>query len=85
MKRLANNITHKTFNEINLEDSFFDSLREDYLGFDEWFKRKKDQDAFVQYQDGKIEGFLYLKIEENLVDDIMPPIYANKILKIGTF
>lgn len=40
MKRLANNITHKTFNEINLEDSFFDSLREDYLGFDEWFKRK---------------------------------------------
>lgn len=22
MKRLANNITHKTFNEINLEDSF---------------------------------------------------------------
>lgn len=36
-----NNINYKKFSEINLNDSFFDSLRQDYDGFDKWFKRKK--------------------------------------------
>lgn len=80
-----NNIVHKTFAEIDLQDSFFQSLREDYPGFDEWFRKKSNQDAFVQYKDGKIIGFLYLKIEEHNVDDVTPNICANKILKVGTF
>lgn len=80
-----NNITHKTFAEIDLQDPFFQSLREDYPGFDEWFKRKSNQDAFVQYVDKKLVGFLYLKVEKLCVDDVVPPIYADKILKVGTF
>lgn len=80
-----NNIVHKTFAEINLQDSFFQSLRDDYPGFDDWFKRKSNQDAFVQYENNKIIGFLYLKVEEQLVDDVEPNICANKILKVGTF
>lgn len=43
-----NNIIHKTFAEIDLQDPFFQSLKNDYLGFEDWFRRKKDQDAFVQ-------------------------------------
>ena len=27
------------FSEINLNDSFFDSLRSDYDGFNNWFKK----------------------------------------------
>lgn len=80
-----NNIVHKTFAEINLQDSFFHSLRNDYPGFDDWFKGKSKQDAFVQYDNDRIIGFLYLKVEEGLVDDVTPNIYANKILKVGTF
>lgn len=80
-----NNIEHKTFAEIDLHDSFFQSLREDYPGFDDWFKKKSNQSAFVQYENQKLVGFLYLKIEEQIVDDVMPSIVANKILKIGTF
>lgn len=80
-----NNIVHKTFAEINLQDPFFQSLRDDYPDFDEWFEAKGDQDAFVQYIDYSIVGFLYLKIEKQIVDDVMPPIYADKILKVGTF
>lgn len=45
-----NNIVHKTFAEIDLQDSFFQSLRDDYPGFDDWFRRKSHQDAFVQYE-----------------------------------
>ncbi len=80
-----NNIVCKTFAEIDLQDSFFQSLRNDYPGFDEWFQRKSGQTAFVQYDNNRITGFLYLKIEEHTVDDVTPKICANKILKIGTF
>ncbi len=82
---ILNNISHKTFAEINLQDSFFQSLRADYPGFDEWFKRKSNQDAFVQYVDEKLVGFLYLKVEKLCVEDVTPPIYADRILKVGTF
>lgn len=81
-----NNINYKKFSEINLNDSFFDSLRQDYDGFDEWFKRKKNQSALVQYDDSnRITGFLYLKIEKQIVSDTIPNITANTILKVGTF
>lgn len=81
-----NNILHQTFSEVDLNDSFFQSLREDYPGFDNWFKRKSQQEAFVQYDDNnKIIGFLYLKMEHDLVDDVTPNILAKRILKVGTF
>lgn len=44
-----NNILHKTFGEVDLKDPFFQSLREDYPDFDNWFRKKQSQDAFVQY------------------------------------
>ena len=52
-----NNIIHKTFAEIDLQDPFFQSLRNDYPGFDDWFRGKSSQDAFVQYENNKIIGF----------------------------
>ena len=36
-----NNIIHKTFAEIDLQDPFFQSLKNDYLGFEDWFRQKK--------------------------------------------
>lgn len=81
-----NNMSYKAFSEINIDDSFFDSLKGDYPCFLTWFQKKRDQNAYVQYNEaGKIEGFLYLKIERNVVDDVDPVIYADKILKVGTF
>lgn len=77
---------HKTFSEIDLNDPFFQSLKDDYPGFEDWFTRKRDQDAFVQYNNrNNIIGFLYLKVETVEVNDVTPHIYANKILKVGTF
>ena len=80
------NISKKTFAQIDLNDPFFQSLKDDYPSFEGWFEGKKGENAFVQYDDSKkIVGFLFLKIEENIVDDITPNIIAGKILKVGTF
>ena len=83
---MSANICRKTFADININDAFFQSLKDDYPGFTLWFNRKSNQDAFVQYdENGNISGFLYLKLEEKVVEDIRPVIRAGKILKVGTF
>ena len=80
------NMQHLTFREVDLKDVFFDSLKNDYPEFEEWFRNRPDKDAYVQYDDnGKIIGFLCLKMENYEVDDVTPSIIAKKILKISTF
>lgn len=76
------------FGQTNLRDSFFDSFREDYPGFDAWFNRKADETAYVcTSQHGNMLAFLYLKREgpgENY-SDISPGFRRATRLKIGTF
>ena len=81
-----NNLYRKTFGEIDLSDPFFDSLKADYDKFEDWFLRKSKEYAFVQYNEqDKLTGFLYFKVEENSVLDVIPSIIAERILKVGTF
>lgn len=35
------------FGNIHLEDTFFDSFKEDYVGYERWFNRKSDEPAYV--------------------------------------
>ncbi len=79
-------IQRKTFTDINLGDEFFDSLREDYPGFDEWFnkKAKNNESAFI-LEDGDINGFLYLKEENDEDTTITPTLLKKRRLKVGTF
>jgi predicted nucleic acid-binding protein len=81
-------VRKKYFGEINLGDTFFDSFREDYEGFNKWFNAKAGNNdfAYVCYDVDSVAAFLYLKIEtedENYVD-ITPPFSKSKRLKIGT-
>ena len=83
------NVQKVKFGQINLKDPFFDSLRTDYQGFDKWFTRKFDDEAYVTINanNGKLLSFLYLKVEgldENYAD-ILPPLPPKRRLKIGTF
>lgn len=80
-----NNIMCKSFSEIDLQDSFFQTLKNDYPKFEIWFRKDGTRKAYVQYESNRIIGFLYLKMEEHSVDDVMPNILADKILKVGTF
>jgi predicted nucleic acid-binding protein len=75
------------FGHINLADEFFDSFRQEYPAFDQWFNKKADETAYVcTAEQGKIIGFLYLKHEgesENYFD-ITPRFVPKVRLKIGT-
>ena len=50
---------------LDINDDFFDSLREDYGGikFNKWFISKSGEDAYVFHNFDGLQGFLYLKIE----------------------
>ena len=64
------------FGNVNIADSFFDSFRADYPGFNSWFNKKSDQVAYVCYGQTWLVGFLYIKLEsenENY-SDIFPPL-----------
>lgn len=78
---------YKPLKEIDLGDHFFDSLRQDYDGFDAWYRRKANEGkrAFVLYGDQGLQAFIFIKSEINeRVDDIEPPIAPCRLLKVGT-
>jgi hypothetical protein len=76
------------FAEINIDDPFFDSLKEDYPGFENWFDKKAREEckAYVQYKSNNLQAFLYLKDESGEeLTDVIPHRRACNRLKVGTF
>lgn len=54
-----------TIGRLDVRNEFFDSLRDTYVGFDAWFSKKCDEDAYICRDDtGQLLGFLYLKTEK---------------------
>ena len=81
-------IEYKYLHELDINDSFFDSLKQDYDGFEEWFitKQEKEAQAYVT-EDGKnITSFLMMKIEDEDEDysDFFKPFKPGRRLKIST-
>lgn len=80
--------TEVAFANINLDNQFFDSLKQDYEEFPVWFARKADKGecAFVVADGDQIDAFVYLKDESDdeitLTDASSLP--AAPRLKIGT-
>lgn len=67
---------------LDIHDDFFDSLRQDYDGFDDWFQEKCQRghrDCFVIRNESKIAGLCIYKNEEPLYE------MKGKIVKICTF
>lgn len=74
------------FGQVNLNDPFFDSLKQSYSEFSEWFQKKENEEAFVFLDtNGNLSGFLYLKIEDDTLTDIDTEFPQKRRLKIGTF
>ena len=75
------------FGDVNLNDEFFDSFREDYIGFDDWFNKKSDETSYVCFQNEVLSAFLFVKVEEleENYSDITPLFDRKRRLKIGTF
>jgi len=80
-------MTYTLFSEINLSDIFFDSLRQSYAEFDDWFNKKArdGESAYVHHeQSGILDAFLYLKIENEVVTDVEPNLPIGVKVKVGT-
>ncbi len=75
------------FGNISLSDSFFDSFREDYLGFDDWFNKKSEETSYICSYEEATNAFLFIKKEDETENysDITPPLPPKNRLKIGTF
>lgn len=72
------------FEDLNLDDPFFTSLKEDYREFPAWFAKKGKEDAWVLREQGRLLAFLYLKPEDGALNDVDPPRPAARRLKAGT-
>ena len=75
-----------TYN-LNVSDPFFDSLKEEYPGFDDWFKKikREGRNCLVSYKDdGSIGALLIYKLENEPIDAI-PGIHRKKQIKLSTF
>lgn len=81
-----NAIKKKKFKEIDLNDVFFDSLKADYPEFENWYLKKVriEEDVFV-FEDEGVQGFLYLKEENEEDASIKPAFEMRRRLKVGTF
>lgn len=76
------------FADIDIHESFFDTLKNDYPGFEQWFDKKAqagDKAFVIRNAKGEIDGFLYVKLENGVLEDVVPPLPARNRLKIGTF
>ena len=72
----------RKFSECQLSDPLFDSLKKDYDGFEDWFKKKSEsgEDAYV-YDENGIQAFLYIK---DLDSEEVGDLPAEPRMKIGT-
>ena len=81
-------VKKELFGYIDLNDVFFDSLKEAYPDFISWFNKKSEEEAYVcRTDEGVIKGFLYIKTEDQSENysSIEPIFLPKKRLKVGTF
>lgn len=82
----------KKFSDINLDDAFFDSLKEDYpgtensTGFADWFKKKSDNGATALiFEDAiGIGAFVALKSENEEIEMQDSTLPAENRMKVST-
>ncbi len=73
--------------EVNINQPFFDSLKEDYPDFQNWWIEKcvkQNRKCWIYEAERTIKAFLMLKEEENQAIDTLPPIPAGRRIKIAT-
>lgn len=81
-----NSIKRMKIKDLDFADPFFNSLRSDYAGFDNWLTKKGFEKAYVQFDNlGLLTGFLYLKDETESNNLISPQFSLKRRLKVGTF
>lgn len=83
---MSDRFEHVYFKDCDLNDSFFDTLKADYVEFPKWFggKASANEKTYIYHDNKGICAFMYLKDEDeelNLQDRILP---KEPRIKIGT-
>lgn len=83
-------INYEYLYNVEIEDNFFDSLKADYKGFENWYKKKslEGKKAYItRYSNNEISSFLMLKVEDEKEDysNFKEPFKKDVRLKITTF
>ena len=84
----ALSVRKECFGNIDVSNRFFDTFRDAYPGFENWFSKKCDEEAYIcRNEKGDMLGFLYLKTEDEKENymDITPIFQPKRRLKVGTF
>lgn len=79
-------IEEKQLKDLDINDTFFDSLKSDYKDFIIWFNNHLNRKVYVTYQNNKITSLLVLKIEDELeiYNNFTKEFKPSKRLKICT-
>lgn len=72
------------FRDLSIADPFFDSLKDGYDEFPDWFARKANEDVYIVADGRRLSGMVYLKEENGPVLDVEPPLPNRHWLKVGT-
>lgn len=84
--RAPASIHRTTLGELDLDDPIFDSLRDDYEGFDGWAESHPDRPAWVNYtEDGGFGALLIIKPRETESIGQSPELQRKTRTKISTF
>ncbi len=81
-------VKKELFGDVDLNDAFFDSLKDAYPDFIPWFNKKSEEYAYVcRTDEQETKGFLYIKTEDQSENysSIEPKFSPKKRLKVGTF
>lgn len=81
------NINKVKVGQLDINDTFFDGLKNSYPGFENWLRSKESEDAYCYFENNKLLAMLMLKNEEIGEDysDISPTMKNNRKLKVSTF
>lgn len=81
------NIKKVKVGQLDINDTFFDGLKNSYPGFENWLRSKENEDAYCYFENNKLLAMLMLKNEEIGEDysDISPTMKNNRKLKVSTF
>ncbi|MCL2313158.1 MAG: hypothetical protein FWC41_11885 [Firmicutes bacterium] len=71
---------------LDLNDAFFDTLKQEYRGFEEWFAKisREGRKCYVHYQGKRISALLIRKVENETILST-PSLPAKKRLKLCLF
>jgi len=78
-------LNRTTLSELDLSDSFFGSLRDEYDEFNDWAESHPHRPAWVNYtSDGSVGAFLVIKPDEQEQIGVDPELERRPRLKIST-